>query len=195
MTRKEKEFLLKRAREVFRIEADAVQSLVERFNDEFVEAIDILYGCKGRVIVSGIGKSGIVAKKIASTFASTGTPALFLHPTEGIHGDLGMVVRGDVEPFQEARGEDHRHHCFNQFHPGRQQRYHSRYEREGGGMPVWACTYGKHNGRTGDRRRSRDHPSHEARIQAGGFRADSPRWFDRQETSLPGKGSDVVEGG
>jgi arabinose-5-phosphate isomerase len=105
MTRKEKEFLLKRAREVFRIEADAVQSLVERFNDEFVEAIDILYGCKGRVIVSGIGKSGIVAKKIASTFASTGTPALFLHPTEGIHGDLGMVVRGDVVLIISKSGE------------------------------------------------------------------------------------------
>ncbi len=105
MARDDKEFLLKKAREVFHIEADAVQSLVNRFNDEFVEAVDILYGCQGRVIVSGIGKSGIVAKKIASTFASTGTPALFLHPTEGIHGDLGMVVRGDVVLIISKSGE------------------------------------------------------------------------------------------
>ena len=96
MTTEERSFLMAKAREVFRIEAEAVKALKGRFGDEFLSAIDILSGCKGRVIVSGIGKSGIVAKKIASTFASTGTPALFLHPVEGIHGDLGMVVRGDV---------------------------------------------------------------------------------------------------
>jgi arabinose-5-phosphate isomerase len=90
------ESILERAREVFRIEADAVRALEDRFGDELVRAVEILAACRGRVIVSGIGKSGIVAKKVASTLASTGTPALFLHPAEGIHGDLGMVVRGDV---------------------------------------------------------------------------------------------------
>jgi arabinose-5-phosphate isomerase len=99
------EFLLEKAREVFRIEAEAVKALEYRFGDEFVDAIDLLANCKGRAIVSGIGKSGNVAKKIASTLASTGTPALFLHPTEGIHGDLGMVVRGDVVLFISKSGE------------------------------------------------------------------------------------------
>jgi arabinose-5-phosphate isomerase len=105
MRQDERDPLLEKARDVFRIEAEAVKSLEERFGDEFIAAIDILYGCKGRVIVSGIGKSGIVAKKIASTFASTGTPALFLHPVEGIHGDLGMVVRGDVVLIISKSGE------------------------------------------------------------------------------------------
>ncbi|OGF97629.1 MAG: D-arabinose 5-phosphate isomerase [Candidatus Glassbacteria bacterium RBG_16_58_8] len=96
MNRREREYLLTKAREVFRIEAEAVKALESRFGNEFLDAIELLHDCRGRVIVSGIGKSGIVAKKIASTLASTGTPALFLHPAEGIHGDLGMVVRGDV---------------------------------------------------------------------------------------------------
>jgi arabinose-5-phosphate isomerase len=95
MVKDEKKYLLKKAREVFRIEAEAINALEDRIGDEFVEAIEILSTCQGRVVVSGIGKSGIVAKKVASTLASTGTPSLFLHPEEGIHGDLGMVVRGD----------------------------------------------------------------------------------------------------
>jgi len=105
MNQGERDPLLEKARDVFRIEAEAVKALEGRFGDEFIATIDILYGCKGRVIVSGIGKSGIVAKKIASTFASTGTPALFLHPVEGIHGDLGMVVRGDVVLVISKSGE------------------------------------------------------------------------------------------
>ncbi len=105
MTKNEKKFLLQKAREVFRIEAEAINALETQIGDEFVEAIEILSNCQGRVVVSGIGKSGIVAKKVASTLASTGTPSLFLHPEEGIHGDLGMVVRGDVVLVISKSGE------------------------------------------------------------------------------------------
>jgi arabinose-5-phosphate isomerase len=87
---------IEQARNVLRIEAEAVQSLIERVNEGFVSAIDIIYSCKGRVAVTGMGKSGLIGKKIAATLASTGTPALFLSPAEGIHGDIGMVTRGDV---------------------------------------------------------------------------------------------------
>jgi arabinose-5-phosphate isomerase len=105
MVQDEKNYLLKKAREVFRIEAEAINALEDRIGDEFVEAIEILSTCQGRVVVSGIGKSGIVAKKVASTLASTGTPSLFLHPEEGIHGDLGMVVRGDAVLVISKSGE------------------------------------------------------------------------------------------
>ena len=88
--------LLRLAKRVLEQEARAIQSLVPRLNDQFLRAIDLLVGCKGRVVVTGMGKSGIIGKKIASTLASTGTPALFLHPAEGIHGDLGMVGASDV---------------------------------------------------------------------------------------------------
>lgn len=81
---------------VLGIEARAVQALIDRLDDRFVQAVDLLYGCKGKVVVSGMGKSGLVGQKIAATMASTGTPAFFVHPAEGIHGDLGMVGRHDV---------------------------------------------------------------------------------------------------
>ena len=84
------------ARNVLRIEAEALGALVERINDNFIDAIEIIYSCKGRVVVTGMGKSGIIGKKLTATLASTGTPALFLNPAEGIHGDIGMVTRGDV---------------------------------------------------------------------------------------------------
>lgn len=87
---------LESARRVLEIEAEAIRSLAGRLDQTFVRAVDILQGCRGRVVLTGMGKSGFIAKKIAATFASTGTPALFLHPAEGVHGDLGMVVRGDV---------------------------------------------------------------------------------------------------
>ncbi len=84
------------ARNVLRIEAEALGALVERINDKFIDAIEIIYACKGRVVVTGMGKSGIIGRKLSATLASTGTPALFLNPAEGIHGDIGMVTRGDV---------------------------------------------------------------------------------------------------
>jgi len=83
-------------RRVLEIEARAVQALVQRLDGEFSEALDLLYDCKGKVVVSGMGKSGLIGQKIAATLASTGTPSFFLHPAEGLHGDLGMVARGDV---------------------------------------------------------------------------------------------------
>jgi arabinose-5-phosphate isomerase len=84
------------ARKVLEIEADAVRGLIDTLDEKFTEAVDLIYGCKGRTILSGMGKSGIICKKISATLASTGTPSLFLHPAEAVHGDLGMVVEGDV---------------------------------------------------------------------------------------------------
>ena len=84
------------ARNVLRIEAEALGALTERINDKFIDAIEIIYSCKGRVVVTGMGKSGIIGKKLTATLASTGTPALFLNLAEGIHGDIGMVTKGDV---------------------------------------------------------------------------------------------------
>jgi arabinose-5-phosphate isomerase len=84
------------ARNVLDIEADAVRALQHQLDDDFVEAIDFILSCRGRVVVSGIGKSGHVARKLAATFASTGTPAFFVHPAEASHGDLGMVTADDV---------------------------------------------------------------------------------------------------
>ena len=88
--------ILNIAKRVLKIEADAVLALTERLNSNFEKAVEIIYGSKGRVVVTGMGKSGLVGKKIAATLASTGTPAFFLHPAEASHGDLGMVTSNDV---------------------------------------------------------------------------------------------------
>jgi len=88
--------ILKFARRVIELEADAVAQLAGRLNGQFEKAVELLLKCKGRVIVTGLGKSGIVGRKIAATLSSTGTPAFFLHAAEGIHGDLGLVKKGDV---------------------------------------------------------------------------------------------------
>src|ERR1700738_1980494 len=94
---------------VVRIEAEALYELAERIAGpmaaDFDRAVECLHACTGRVVVTGMGKSGIIARKIAATFSSTGTPALFLHPVEAVHGDLGMVVRGDVVLALSASGE------------------------------------------------------------------------------------------
>jgi arabinose-5-phosphate isomerase len=84
------------AKRVLKIEAEAVAALIDRIDESFERAVEMILRCKGRVAVTGMGKSGLIGKKIAATLASTGTPALFLHPAEGIHGDLGMVTRGDT---------------------------------------------------------------------------------------------------
>ena len=94
---------------VVRIEADALRALADRIAgpmaDAFNRAVELIYGCKGRVVVTGMGKSGIIARKIAATLNSTGTPALFMHPVEAVHGDLGMVMRGDLVLALSASGE------------------------------------------------------------------------------------------
>jgi len=88
--------MIEKAKEVIRVEAEAVAALSERIDDTFAEAVELVYHCKGRVIVSGVGKSGLVARKIAATLASTGTSAFFIHAAEGLHGDLGVVKEEDV---------------------------------------------------------------------------------------------------
>jgi arabinose-5-phosphate isomerase len=84
------------AERILRIEANAILGLIPRMDERFERAVALLRSCGGRVIVTGMGKSGLVGRKIAATLASTGTPAYFLHPAEGVHGDIGMVARGDV---------------------------------------------------------------------------------------------------
>ena len=88
--------MLERAREVLEIEAGAILALKDRLDERFDSAVQLITECKGRVVVTGMGKSGAIARKIAGTLASTGSPALFLHPAEGVHGDLGMVTSNDV---------------------------------------------------------------------------------------------------
>jgi arabinose-5-phosphate isomerase len=88
--------VLKIARRVLETEAEAVRALADRLDERFERAVILVQTCRGRVVVTGMGKSGLVGKKLAATLASTGTPALFLHPAEGVHGDLGMLVRGDL---------------------------------------------------------------------------------------------------
>jgi arabinose-5-phosphate isomerase len=94
---------------VVRIEAEALRALADRLAGpmaaDFEQAVELLYSCTGRIVVSGMGKSGLIARKIAATLTSTGSPALFLHPAEALHGDLGMVVRGDVVVALSASGE------------------------------------------------------------------------------------------
>src|SRR6201987_832363 len=84
------------ARRVLQIEAQAIQDVLARLDGNFVRAVDVLFACKGRIVLSGMGKSGLIARKISATFSSTGTPSFFLHPAEALHGDLGMLARGDA---------------------------------------------------------------------------------------------------
>ncbi len=86
------------ARKVLQTEAAAILALVDRLDERFERAVRILLDCRGRVIVTGMGKSGIICRKIAATLSSTGTPAFFLHPAEAIHGDLGVLQAEDVDP-------------------------------------------------------------------------------------------------
>ena len=93
------------ARKVLQTEADAILALIDRLDDRFDQAIRILRDCRGRVIVTGMGKSGIICRKIAATLSSTGTPAFFLHPAEAIHGDLGVIQADDVVVALSNSGE------------------------------------------------------------------------------------------
>src|SRR5690606_23861109 len=96
---------LEEARRVIRTEAGAVAALESRIGAGFAGAVDALLACRGRVVVSAIGKSGIIARKVAATLTSTGTPAFFLHPVEALHGDLGMVGPGDIAILISKSGE------------------------------------------------------------------------------------------
>lgn len=88
--------MLDTARRVLQVEADAIVAMAQRLDERFVAAVELILSCQGRVVITGMGKSGLICQKIAATMASTGTPAFFLHPAEGIHGDLGMLMKGDV---------------------------------------------------------------------------------------------------
>ena len=100
---------MKTGENVVRIEAEGLRQLADRLagpmQAAFIEAVELLAGCTGRVVVTGMGKSGIVGRKMAATFSSTGTPALFLHPAEALHGDLGMLVAGDLAVALSYGGE------------------------------------------------------------------------------------------
>lgn len=97
--------IIERGRRVLRLEQDAIGGAVERMGPEFARAVELIKGSTGRVIVSGIGKSGLIGRKIAATMTSTGTPATFLHPTESVHGDLGIVGAHDVAILLSKSGE------------------------------------------------------------------------------------------
>ncbi len=97
--------LVETARRVLRTEAEAILALAESLGPDFDRAVDLLEGCQGKVVLTGMGKSGIICRKIAATLASTGTPAFFLHPAEGVHGDLGILARGDVVVAVSNSGE------------------------------------------------------------------------------------------
>ncbi len=96
---------LETAKRVLRVESEAIASLIDRLDARFEKSVELLHGCKGRVVVTGLGKSGLVGRKLAATFASTGTPALFLHTGEALHGDLGMLTAGDVMLAISSSGE------------------------------------------------------------------------------------------
>lgn len=96
MTENNKIDVLQIAKNTIQIEIDAMYQVMEKLGDSFIEAVEAMMECKGRVIVTGMGKSGIIGRKIAATLSSTGTPSLFMHPAEGVHGDLGMMVKGDI---------------------------------------------------------------------------------------------------
>ena len=93
------------ARKVLELEARAILDLIPRLTDGFDRAVEVLHGCKGRVIVTGMGKSGLIGAKIAATFSSTGTPSISMHPADAVHGDIGMVVTGDVVLALSSSGE------------------------------------------------------------------------------------------
>ncbi len=97
--------MIETAQHVLRVEADAILALLDRIDESFVQAVEMILACKGRLVITGMGKSGLICQKVAATMASTGTPALFLHPAEGIHGDLGMLMKGDVVMAVSNSGE------------------------------------------------------------------------------------------
>ena len=105
MTKTSSKNTLERARQVLEIEAQEISSLANRLDDHFVNAVQLILHCDGRVVVSGMGKSGHIGRKLASTFASTGTPSFFMHPAEASHGDLGMITSHDVVIFLSNSGK------------------------------------------------------------------------------------------
>ncbi|MCB0711154.1 MAG: KpsF/GutQ family sugar-phosphate isomerase [Ignavibacteriae bacterium] len=104
-TRQNRESIVDRGREVLRIEGEALERVAEQIGSAFSQAVQLLQGCRGKVVLTGIGKSGIIAQKMTATLNSTGTPALYLHPIDALHGDLGVVQRGDIVILFSKSGE------------------------------------------------------------------------------------------
>jgi arabinose-5-phosphate isomerase len=106
MSREERvKMAIEGAKRVFQVEAEAIAGLAENLDARFEKAVDILYECKGRAVVTGLGKSGLIGRKVAATFSSMGTPSLFLHAADALHGDLGMLAAGDVLVAISSSGE------------------------------------------------------------------------------------------
>lgn len=97
--------ILNKAKEVIKIEFEALKSLLPRINNNFLKAVNLIYGCQGRVVVTGVGKGGIIGQKFSATLSSTGTPSLWLHSTEAIHGDLGRIKKDDIVVFFSYSGQ------------------------------------------------------------------------------------------
>lgn len=97
--------MIKRAKEVLKIEAQAIQTMMTRLDEQFMKAVLMIEKCKGRVVVTGMGKTGIIGHKISATLSSTGTPSIFLHSAEAVHGDLGQVTRNDIVILISSSGE------------------------------------------------------------------------------------------
>src|SRR5205823_14947204 len=97
--------ILKRAADVLRIESNGILSLIDQLDENFVHAVELLNGCRGKVVVTGMGKSGLICRKIAATLSSTGTPAFFLHAGDANHGDMGMIMQNDVVDAIADHGE------------------------------------------------------------------------------------------
>ncbi len=100
-----KDKIISRAKEVLKLESEGISRIVDLIGDDFIKAVNLILNTKGKIVVSGLGKSGIVGKKIAATFTSTGTPALYLHPSESLHGDLGVVSDNDIALFVSKSGQ------------------------------------------------------------------------------------------
>jgi arabinose-5-phosphate isomerase len=100
-----KQTVLSRAAEVLRMEAQALFSVIDQLDENFIRAVEMMQGCKGKVVVTGVGKSGLICAKIAATLSSTGTPAFYLHSGDAVHGDLGMVMPGDIVVAVSKSGE------------------------------------------------------------------------------------------
>ncbi|HXA79053.1 MAG TPA: KpsF/GutQ family sugar-phosphate isomerase [Candidatus Acidoferrales bacterium] len=106
MSREERvKMAIESATRVFQVESEAIAGLIELLDARFEKAVDLLYGCKGRAVVTGLGKSGLIGRKVAATFSSMGTPSLFLHAADALHGDLGMLAAGDVLIAISSSGE------------------------------------------------------------------------------------------
>ena len=172
------------AKRVLRIESEAIADLVTRVDSRFDDAVELLFACQGRIVIAGLGKSGLIGRKIAATFASTGSPALFLHAAEALHGDLGMLIaercshRGQRQRRNSgtcradrvgevARHKVNRAHRICALHDRHRRRRRTRYLRERRSLLVEPCAYGfdrcrhGHGGRT--RRRALRTPRFQGR--------------------------------